>query len=53
MTKHLEKLLQGCERAAAAGNIPVSKACRAICWHPLRLAACIVKFLSGPTGHHR
>ena len=23
MTKHLEKLLHGCERAAAAGNIPV------------------------------
>ena len=24
MIKHLEKLLHGCERAAAAGNIPVS-----------------------------
>ena len=35
MTKHLEKLLQGCERAAAAGNIPVSVLHALICFPSL------------------
>ena len=39
MTKHLEKLLQGCERAAAAGNVPVSDMRSALPTHCSGLAA--------------
>ncbi len=46
MTKHLEKLLQGCERAAAAGNVHVSDMRPALCTHSVELAARVLEWVS-------